>query len=115
MPKLVSFDIDGTLENGGPPGVVTRAHVLYQREMGHIIGSASDRPIGGQRQIWRQLEIEPDFVVLKHRIADVREIFPAADEYWHIGDGQLDKQFSEAAGFIYFLPEDFSALWTPDL
>ncbi len=113
MQRVVSFDIDGTLESGGPPGAVTRAHVLHQRELGHLIGSASDRTVTDQRRIWQALEIEPDFVVLKHRIAEVREMFPTVVEFWHVGDGRMDMYFAKEAGFTYFEPGEFSLSWAP--
>ena len=40
--NLIGFDIAGTLEIGGPLGVLTRFDILHQREIGHIISNASD-------------------------------------------------------------------------
>jgi hypothetical protein len=37
--KLISFDIDGTLEVGGPPGSITIERVRQALELGYIIGS----------------------------------------------------------------------------
>ena len=44
MVILISFDIDGTLEVGDPPGVLTMDMVRRAQEKGCVIGSCSDRP-----------------------------------------------------------------------
>ena len=64
---LISFDIDGTLEIGDPPGVLTMDMVRLVREKGFLIGSCSDRTLSGQRAIWKQHEISVDFVVENSR------------------------------------------------
>jgi phosphoglycolate phosphatase-like HAD superfamily hydrolase len=98
--SLVSFDIDGTLEVGDPPGVVPVALVRMAKELGYLIGSCSDRPISYQEDMWAQLEIAPDFTVLKHRLEDVRARFTAA-AYYHIGDTETDERYAVAAGFRF--------------
>ena len=75
---LVSFDIDGTLEVGDPPGIITIALVKAAQSLGYVIGSCSDRPISYQQEMWETLRIVPDFTVLKHRLEDVRARFAAA-------------------------------------
>ena len=40
---LVSFDIDGTLEVGDPPGIVTISMVRQAKSLGYLIGRASCR------------------------------------------------------------------------
>ncbi len=112
---LVSFDIDGTLEVGDPPGLVTLAMVASVKRRGWLIGSGSDRPISHQEAIWKRLRIVPDFTVLKHRLADVRRRF-SAHAYYHIGDTDLDQHFAEGAGFE-FLRADAAAheVWGPRL
>jgi hypothetical protein len=104
---LVSFDIDGTLEVGEPPGIVTVALVKTARDLGYVIGSCSDRPISYQEDMWAGLGIPPDFTVLKHRLDDVRARFAAA-AYYHIGDTDTDERFALAAGFR-FLRADAAA------
>jgi phosphoglycolate phosphatase-like HAD superfamily hydrolase len=105
--SLVSFDIDGTLEVGDPPGVVPVALVRTARQQGYLIGTCSDRPISYQEDLWAQLGIAPDFTVLKHRLEDVRARF-AATAYYHIGDTETDERFALAAGFR-FLKADAEA------
>jgi hydroxymethylpyrimidine pyrophosphatase-like HAD family hydrolase len=61
----MSFDIDGTLEVGDPPGVLTMAMVQRVQKQGCWIGSCSDRPISAQRAIWAQHHIAIDFAVGK--------------------------------------------------
>ena len=45
MAKLISFDIDGTLEVGDPPGIITLDMVRKAKELGFLVGSCSDRTI----------------------------------------------------------------------
>src|SRR6266566_8855418 len=40
--KLISFDIDGTLEVGDPPGLITMEMVRQAKHLGCLIGSCSD-------------------------------------------------------------------------
>ena len=96
--SLVSFDIDGTLEVGEPPGIVPIALVRHAKRLGYLIGSCSDRPSSYQQEMWEQLQIVADFTVQKHRLADVRARFPAA-AYYHSGDTDTDEFFATAAGF----------------
>ena len=97
---LVSFDIDGTLEFGDPPGFITAAMVAAVKARGWIIGSCSDRPLSHQHAIWQRLAIVPDFTVLKHRLDDVRSQFPD-HAYYHIGDTDVDEHYAMRAGFEF--------------
>jgi hypothetical protein len=112
---LVSFDIDGTLEVGEPPGIVTVALVKVAQGLGYVIGSCSDRPISYQKDMWAELGITVDFTVLKHRLEDVKARFTAA-AYYHIGDTETDEYFARAAGFR-FLKADPAAhrTWSMEL
>ena len=106
MGKLISFDIDGTLEVGDPPGILTMDLVRRTKEMGFLIGSCSDRPLSGQRAIWEQHNIPVDFVVSKHMLPDVKAKFEA-DVYYHIGDREdLDKKYALEAGFEFLWPHE---------
>ncbi len=104
---LVSFDIDGTLEVGEPPGIVPVTLVARAKRLGYVIGSCSDRPITFQQALWERLGIAADFTVLKHRLADVRARFAAA-AYYHIGDTEVDERYATGAGF-HFLRADADA------
>jgi hypothetical protein len=95
---LISFDIDGTLEVGDPPGPVTLDMIRRARECGCIIGTCSDRPLGNQQELLGRQNIRMDFVSLKHRLGDVKAEF-AAERYFHIGDTEIDRQFALRAGF----------------
>ena len=111
---LISFDIDGTMEFGSPPGHITLDHVRKAKELGYIVGSTSDRPISNQEELWKQHDIEVDFVALKHQLAEVKERFEP-DECLHVGDTEMDRFFAAQAGFdflsIHEVPEDGSHLW----
>jgi FMN phosphatase YigB (HAD superfamily) len=105
LAALVSFDIDGTLEAGDPPGPITMGMVRKAQAHGCIIGSSSDRPLPVQQAIWERYGIEVSFVSAKQNLPDVRSRF-SADEYYHIGDTELDRQFALAAGFHFVWMDD---------
>ena len=103
---LISFDIDGTLEVGDPPGVLTMAMVKRVQAQGFVIGSCSDRPISAQRAIWAQHDIAVDFAVGKLMLPEVKAQF-VADVYYHIGDREdLDRKYDLAAGFAFLWPHE---------
>lgn len=104
MSKLISFDIDSTLEVGDPPGCITLDLVRKARGLGYFIGSCSDRTIANQQQLWKAYDIPVDFTVLKQDLGSVKSRFQA-DEYYHIGDSYVDELYSGKAGFVYLLPE----------
>ena len=104
MAKLISFDIDGTLEVGEPPGSITMDMVREAQDSGCLVGSCSDRTISAQKCLWEEHGIKVEFTVLKHHLSDVAARFEA-DEDLHIGDTDLDLRISQAAGFR-FIPAD---------
>ena len=105
MTKLISFDIDGTLEVGDPPGLITLEMIRQVQGLGYLIGSCSDRTVAEQQRIWSDNGFEVEFTVLKHRLGGVKEQFPA-DEYYHIGDTEADRRASLQAGFEFLTIED---------
>ena len=105
MVILVSFDIDGTLEAGDPPGPVTMNMVRKARDHGCIIGSSSDRPLPVQQSIWDRYRIEVSFISHKQDLPDVKSRYPA-EEYYHIGDTEMDQQLALAAGFHFVWMDD---------
>jgi hypothetical protein len=115
MSTVVSFDIDGTLEVGAPPGIITIAAVRFARGLGYVVGTCSDRPVAHQRDLWTRLGLVPDFTVLKHRLAEVKAAFTAA-VYYHIGDTDVDEHYAGLAGFR-FLRADLASVraWGPHL
>ncbi len=68
---LISLDIDGTLEVGDPPGILTMDMVRAARRKGHLVGSCSDRPLSTQRAIFHRHDIALDFAVSKHILPQV--------------------------------------------
>jgi hypothetical protein len=110
---LVSFDIDGTLELGDPPGPIPGSFVSHVREQGCLIGSASDRTLREQDDIWTALGLKPDFVSRKHRLEEVRLSF-TWDRLFHIGDTHIDKHFAKLAGFEFIPVLDLAAVLSGD-
>jgi hypothetical protein len=114
-PILISFDIDGTLETGQPPGVVTIALVRRAQALGYLVGSCSDRPLSYQRAMWERLQIVADFTALKHRLDEVRTRFAAA-AYYHVGDTDVDQFFATEAGFRFLSADpDAHRAWSLEL
>ncbi len=105
MSKLISFDIDGTLEVGDPPGGITMDMVRQVQTLGYLIGSCSDRTVTEQRRIWQDHGIAVEFTVLKHGLDQVKEQFPA-EEYYHVGDTDTDRRVSVEAGFGFLTVSD---------
>ena len=105
MAKLISFDIDGTLEVGDPPGGITMDMVRQVQTLGYLIGSCSDRTVSEQRRIWQVHGIAVEFTVLKHGLDQVKEQFPA-EEYYHVGDTDTDRRVSVEAGFSFLIVSD---------
>ncbi len=104
--RLISLDIDGTMEFGDPPGKVTVEWVRQALEQGHVVGSSSDRPVAEQRGLWQKSGMSLDFAVLKQHLEGLKEQFEA-DEYWHVGDGDIDQFLAHRAGFTFFWSSSF--------
>ena len=116
MAKLISFDIDGTLETGNPPGVITMGMVRGVQAHGYIIGSCSDRPISAQERMWAENGVSVDFTALKHRLDGVKARF-GADAYYHVGDTDTDRHFARLAGFVFIPVQEVSPRegWLPHM
>ena len=84
MATLISFDIDGTLEVGNPPGYITIERVREALALGYIVGSCSDWPVSWQQSLWQEHGIPVAFTVLKHHLDRVRAE-SSAEQYVHIG------------------------------
>ncbi len=111
---LISFDIDGTMSFGDPPGPLTVALVQRCRALGYRIGSGSDRTERNQWELWRAHGVELDFVSLKHRLSDLRARFQVT-RCIHIGDTEMDEYFARQAGFEFWfadaLPTEGATGW----
>lgn len=97
---LVSFDIDGTLETGDPPGPVTLGIVRLAQERGHVVGSASDRTVAFQRGMWTEHAIDVDFIGHKHHLSELIKPFDC-ERLIHIGDTDVDRHYALLAGFEF--------------
>jgi hypothetical protein len=111
---LVSFDIDGTLEDGDPPGPITMELVRHAIALGYVVGSASDRTVAEQRAMWERHGLTVDFVGHKHHLTRVKASFPV-DRLVHVGDTDVDAHYARLAGFEFHyvleLPEPGSEGW----
>ena len=113
MATLISFDIDGTLEVGDPPGIITIERVRKALELGYIIGSCSDWTVSRQQRMWQQHGVPVAFTVLKHQLDRVKAEF-SAEQYVHIGDTNMDRHYAERNGFDYLFPDtSIDHLWLP--
>jgi hypothetical protein len=99
---LLSFDIDGTLEEGDPPGPISMDVARRAISVGYVVGSASDRTLRDQASIWARSRIAPDFVSLKHDLEKIALRFPATRRV-HVGDTDLDRYYAQLAGFEFVL------------
>lgn len=100
-PVIVSFDIDGTLEDGDPPGPLPMALAEKAIALGYIVGSASDRTLGEQARMWEQRGIAVHFTSHKHTLHQVAARFPAHRRI-HLGDTHIDAHYAQLAGFEFF-------------
>ena len=103
---VVSFDIDGTMEFGDPPGPIAVALVRAVADLGHVVGSGSDRTRSDQAALWEAHGMDVAFVGGKHHLPEVKERHPAA-RYVHIGDTDVDAHFAKVAGFDFYWSHQF--------
>jgi hypothetical protein len=111
---LVSFDIDGTMQFGNPPGPVTVEFVRMVAGRGHVVGSASDRTRSDQTSLWEQHQVAVAFVGGKHHLHEVRAQFGDVDHYVHIGDTDVDAHYARAAGFDFIWVDQLGTI-APDI
>ena len=104
LAKLISFDIDGTLEIGEPPGIIAMDIVREAKLLGYLIGSCSDRPVSTQVRLWNEHRISVDFTVLKQNLEEVKGRFEV-EAYYHVGDTEIDRFFAHKAGFQFIQAE----------
>ena len=115
MLRLISFDIDGTLEVGDPPGHITLDMVREAQARGWLIGSCSDRATSAQKLLWERAEVAVDFTVMKSQLNIVKAQFQA-DNYLHIGDTDVDRWMAEQAGFDFIHVHDMHLVdWLREL
>lgn len=109
---VVSFDIDGTMEFGDPPGPVSASIARELVDRGCILGVASDWAVSCQEPEWARHGIAPRFVGGKHHLPAVKSRF-TADRYVHVGDTAVDEHYARLAGFTFLhadqLPNPVSA------
>jgi hypothetical protein len=108
-PVLISFDIDGTLVDGDPPGPIEIVVVRQAMEQGFIVGSASDRTVREQRSLWTRHALEPSFVGHKHVLEQLRARFDAS-QFVHVGDTEVDAHYARLAGFDFYYAWEFPSL-----
>jgi len=111
---LLSLDIDGTLEAGDPPGPLTLAVVRELQRYGLLIGSASDRTVAYQREMWQAAGIVPAFLSHKHDLPANTAALSATRRV-HVGDTDVDAYYAGLAGFDFIhvtaLPAAVTADW----
>ena len=75
---VISFDIDGTMEFGDPPGPVSASIARELVDRGCILGVASDWAMSCQAPEWARHGIAPRFVGGKHPRHQITNL----DYYW---------------------------------
>lgn len=98
--RLISFDIDGTLEVGDPPGAIPIEAIRRAQARGYVVGSCSDRTLRYQRELWERHGVEVDFVVVKQGLSEVKSTFDV-EHHLHIGDSDVDAMIARQAGFAF--------------
>jgi hypothetical protein len=106
---LISFDIDGTMAFGEPPGPVTVEFVRALAASGHVVGCASDRTRTEQATLWASHGVDVAFLGGKHHLHEVREQFPD-ERRVHIGDSHVDEYYAGLAGFEFLWATDWETL-----
>ena len=102
---LISFDIDGTLEVGDPPGLIPVALVRRARGLGYIVGSSSDRVVSEERKLWETHAVEMDFIGHKHHLDQIKARYTEVGRWIHIGDTHVDEHYALIHGFEFYLPD----------
>ena len=110
---LISFDIDGTMEFGDPPGPIPAAVARELVARGVIVGVGSDWPRSAQAPLWNGHGVEPRFVGGKHHLHEVKAEFPA-DRYLHVGDTDVDERYALLAGFEFLHVDDLEHPVVPE-
>jgi hypothetical protein len=106
---VLSFDIDGTMEFGEPPGPVTVALVRDLVAAGLVVGCASDRTRTDQETTWSAHGLTMAFVGGKHHLHEVRAQYVDAHRYVHVGDTHVDEHYAVLAGFEFVTVDDPAA------
>ncbi|MBM3946662.1 MAG: HAD family hydrolase [SAR202 cluster bacterium] len=104
---IVSFDLDGTLDFGDPPGPVGPAAIRTLQAGGTVVGSCSDRTALDQRRLWSMAGLSPMFVVVKSHLKILRSDFPDA-LLVHVGDRFADQLEAQSAGCLFVHVEEVS-------
>lgn len=105
---VISFDIDGTLDCGDPPGPLPVSVVATARDLGNVVGSCSDRTLSEQRELWRRLGYAVDFTLVKQDMGKLVGLFFGAPAV-HVGDTMVDYSTAIGAGISFVSPDDVSA------
>ena len=113
-PVVVLFDIDGTLEVGDPPGPISLDLVRQAIALGYVVGSASDRVLSFQRELWRRHEIDLHFIGHKHHLHEIRSRYPDLARYVHIGDTETDRYYADMHGFEFYWQDQLPSAGSPD-
>jgi hypothetical protein len=111
---LISFDIDGTMTFGDPPGPVPVSFVQAAIDAGHVVGCASDRTRSAQLALWSEHGAAIQFAEHKHQLTALRERFPAAVRFIHVGDTHVDERYATAAGFEFWHVDEAAAFLALD-
>lgn len=109
MKVVISFDLDGTLSFGDPPGPIEPEHLNKLKKGKYTIGGASGKEIEYQKKKWEENGITPQFIVKKQKMKKLKKM--NADKYIHVGDMEDDAELADNAGFRFLNPYQFIKLF----
>lgn len=109
--SVVSFDIDLTLDTGEETGLneklIDPGAIEKLQQLGHIVGTCSDRTPSDQRDLAARLNQSPHFCIPKEMLHWTARLIPG-ELHLHVGDSvERDQKIAEAAGWVHIWPHQF--------
>ena len=106
--NLISYDVDGTVSWGNPPGPITPEMIIDEVNFGNHVVGGSNHDIAVQDAEFRAHGIKLLMVCQKVGLSRAKEKWPNARRYIHVGDSVNDDgKAAKAAGFEYLTPEEY--------
>src|SRR5215831_10420566 len=115
LTKRMSFDSDGTLAGGDPPGIITLDMMRLTHTRGALIGRCSDRTTSDQQPLRAQHNMRIACTVLQHQLADVK-VQCQTEAHAPLGETDMDHCYATRAGFRCLKAETTTCQpWSPEV